>query len=108
MPKEITVSGSKEFTKFYLKLQSDNLKKSLDSAMDLLKKNPNAGNMIKTKLWPDKYTKKYKINNLYRFALGSKWRIIYTLVGGDNTIDCAILDVLDHRNYDKIFGYKTS
>jgi hypothetical protein len=77
MPKEITVSGSKEFTKFYLKLESnDSLKKSLDNAMDLLKKNPNAGNMIKTRLWPDKYTKKYKINNLYRFALGSKWRII--------------------------------
>ena len=76
--------------------------------MDLLKENPNAGNMIRTQLWPAKYIKKYKVNNLYRIALGSKWRAIYTIVGIDNTTNCVILDVLEHKDYDNVFGYKTS
>jgi len=103
------VSGSKEFTKFFKGLKKeDPLRQKLDDAMDLLKKDPNTGNRIKARLWPAKYIKKYAINNLYRYPLGSNWRMIYTITGQVDAINCIILEVLDHKNYDKLFGYKTS
>ena len=109
MKKRIIVCGSKEFTKFYKHLEKNNpLKHRLDDAMDLLKKNPNAGNRIKTNLWPAKYIKKYDINNLYRYSMGSNWRLIYTILGETASINCVILEALDHKNYDTLFGYKTS
>jgi len=105
----ITVSGSKEFTKFYRKLKEQSpLKQKLDTAIDLLKKNPNSGDRIKANLWPAKYIKKYCINNLYRYSLGSNWRMIYTLVGQSDKVNCVILETLDHKEYDNLFGYKTS
>lgn len=109
MKTNIIVSGSNDFIKFYRELEKKGqLKQKLDDAMDLLKKNPNAVNRIKTKLWPAKYTKKYGINNLYRYSLGSNWRMLYTIIGQPDAINCVILEVLDHKNYDNLFGYKTS
>jgi len=107
--KNISVLGSKEFTAFYKSLKpNDPLKKNIDEAMDLLKQNPAIGDRIPEKLWPKKYIKKYDINNLFRYSLGSNWRMIYTIVGDSNQMVCAILEVLDHKNYDILFGYKTS
>jgi len=109
MKTNIIVSGSNKFIKFYGKLENKSpLKQKLDDVMDLLKKNPGIGNRIKAKLWPTKYTKKYGINNLYRYSVGSNWRLLYTLIGQSDAINCVILEVLDHKNYDNLFGYKTS
>lgn len=109
MKSNIIVSGSEDFIKFYSQLpRTAPLKAQLDDAMDLLKKNPDTGNRIKTRMWPAKYVKKYNINNLYRYSLGSGWRMIYTIIGQQGRINCVMLEVLDHRNYDKLFGYKTS
>lgn len=109
MKNNIIVSGSKDFAKFYSNLpKTSPLKAQLDNAMDLLKKNPSTGNRIKTRMWPAKYVKKYNINNLYRYSLGSGWRMIYTIIGQQDRLDCVILGVMDHRSYDKMFGYKTS
>lgn len=107
--KNIIVSGSVEFTRFYKSLgKTDPLKSQLDEAMDLLKKDPVIGNRIQTSLWPKKYVKKYGINILYRYRVGSNWRIIYTVLGKPDGLVCVILEVLDHKNYDNLFGYKTS
>ena len=107
--KNIGVSGSKEFTAFYKSLEpNDPIKKNIDDAMDLLKQNPTIGDRIPEKLWPNKYIKKYGINNLFRYSLRSNWRMIYTIMGYSNEIVCSILEVLDHKNYDILFGYKTS
>jgi mRNA-degrading endonuclease RelE of RelBE toxin-antitoxin system len=107
--KNITVSGSVEFTKFYKSLgKTDPLKIQLDETMDLLKKDPTIGNRIKTNLWPKKYMRKFGINNLYRYRVGTNWRVIYTILGKSDGLVCVILDMLDHKNYDILFGYKTS
>ena len=97
--KNISVSGSAEFTRFYKSLgKTDPLKNQLDEAMDLLKKDPTMGNRIKTNLWPKKYMRKYDINNLYRYRAGSNWRVIYTVLGKPDGLICVILDALDHKN----------
>ncbi|MGH9877245.1 MAG: type II toxin-antitoxin system RelE family toxin [Nitrososphaerales archaeon] len=87
---------------------TNELKQLIDSAMDLLKTKPPTGNKIEKKLWPKQYKKKYAINNLYRYRLGSNYSMIYTIVSDENETVCSILEVLDHKTYDKIFGYDTS
>ena len=105
----IFVNGTKEFAIFYNSLSESNLlKKKLDGAIDLLKKNPTLGNKIQVKLFPNKYVRKHGIRNLYRYPLGSNHRLLYTIVSRQNEILCIILDVLDHKEYDQLFGYKTS
>lgn len=107
--KKISVRGSKDFAQFYQSLPSANdLKQVIDNAMDLLKTNPLAGNRIEKKLWPKQYKRKYAITNLYRYRLSSNYRMIYTIVSDENETVCSILEVLDHKTYDKIFGYATS
>jgi len=107
--KKISVRGSKDFVQFYQSLPPANeLKQVIDNAMDLLKTNPLAGNRIEKKLWPRQYKRKYAITNLYRYRLSSNYRMIYTIVSDENETVCSILEVLDHKMYDKIFGYATS
>ncbi len=76
--------------------------------MDQLKKKPTMGDRIQTQLFPAKYVRKYGIRNLYRCPLDSNYRMLYTLVSKSDTIYCVILEVLAHKEYDKLFGYKTS
>jgi mRNA-degrading endonuclease RelE of RelBE toxin-antitoxin system len=107
--KKISVRGSKDFAQFYQSLPSANeLNQVIDNAMDLLKTNPLTGNRIEKKLWPKQYKRKYAITNLYRYRLSSNYRMIYTVVSDENETVCSILEVLDHKMYDKIFGYATS
>lgn len=105
----VMVSGTKEFVKFYNSLSDSNaLRKRLDQVMDNLKKKPTMGDKIQARLFPVKYVKKYGIRNLFRYAVGSNYRVLYTLVDRNGVLYCVILDVLDHKKYDELFGYKTS
>lgn len=107
--KKIGISGSKQFIRFYKELnQNDKLKQQIDEAMTLMKSNPTAGDKIEKHLWPKRYIDKYDINNLFRYKLGQKYRMIYTIIGNSKEIVCIIIDVLSHKEYDELFGYKTS
>jgi mRNA-degrading endonuclease RelE of RelBE toxin-antitoxin system len=107
--KNIDVYGTKEFVILYKKLNpNDQLKKPIDDAMDLMKANPTIGDRIEKRLWPRQYVRKYDINNLFRYEIGSNYRLIYTIVSDSNRIVCLLLDVLSHKDYDKLFGYQTS
>ena len=107
--REIPISGSKEFDKFYKSHNLNNdLKNYIDEAMDSLKVEPNIGDKIEKNHWPKKYVKKFGITNLFRYAIGSNWRMIYTIMSDGKEITCLILEVLQHKEYDKRFGYHTS
>lgn len=86
----------------------DDLKRHLDEALDSLKEHPTIGDKIEKRLWPKKYVRKYGVNNLFRYAIGSDRRMIYTIVGSGENITCVILELLTHKEYDEIFGYKTT
>jgi hypothetical protein len=108
MTRPVRVSGSREFARFYSSLQNISLKENIENAMDALKENPSAGDRIRNNLWPKKYIKNYLINNLLVYKLGSDWRMLYTITVDKEQTACVILEVLDHKNYDNLFGYKTS
>jgi len=60
------------------------------------------------KLIPQEYFVKYGITNLFRVELPNYWRMLYTLSNGESEIEIIafVLDLVDHKVYDKKFGYK--
>jgi len=121
MNKTIKVSLSEEANKQYEELNQivggeikkgiknsihQQLLKSIKQKSELLKINPQAGIHISKKLIPKIYVMKYDIDNLWKLNLSGFWRMIYTIRTTEIEITNFILDIIDHKNYDKIFGYK--
>ena len=75
---------------------------SIKKKSELLKINPFYGNNIEKKKIP----KNYIVQNLWRIELTNFWRMLYTIKGDEVEIICFILNILNHKNYNKIFGYK--
>ena len=87
------------------------LLKSIDSKIALLKANYDYGTQIPRKLIPRKYQLEYEVTNLWKVDLAGYWRMIYTLKQprrGEAEVEIITiwLDVIDHKKYDKIFGYR--
>ena len=76
--------------------------------VELLKENIHYGQPIAKKLIPAEYKTKYGITNLFRVELPNFWRMLYTLTAGSSGIEIIVLvlDIIDHKKYDKKFGYK--
>ncbi len=87
---------------------------SIDSKISLLKVNYDYGIQIPRKLIPPKYLSEYGVTNLWKVDLSGYWRLIYTLKQPQReqteleVIDVwlDVLDIFDHKRYDKVFGYK--
>jgi hypothetical protein len=110
---EILLSG--DFSKLYSDIKERSNKgegdasvllKIIDNGIEKLDNNHLAGQKIQKKLWPDHYSEKYGIRNLWRLRLDSYWRLIYTLLGTKIKIMAVVLEVLDHKKYNRRFGYK--
>jgi len=76
--------------------------------VELIKMNIHYGNPVAKNLIPEEYKIKYGITNLFRVELPNFWRMLYTLTDGETEIEIIafVLDVIDHNEYDKKFGYK--
>ncbi len=81
---------------------------ALKNKIKLIKFNYHYGNPVSKKLIPKEYKLKYGVTNLFRIELPNFWRMLYTLTDGENEIEIIafVLDIVNHRDYDKIFGYK--
>ena len=80
----------------------------MNKKIELIKINFHYGEPIAKKLIPDEYKEKYGITNLFRVELPNFWRMLYTLTNEEDEIEIIafVLDVIDHKIYNKIFGYK--
>ncbi len=121
MNKEVVISLSNEATEVYDELNKmvviesnkgingsfhQTLFRSIQRAKELLRKDPFTGNQVPQRLIPNKYIKKYDVNNIWRIELANRWRLIYTIRGGELEIINFIIDIFNHKDYDKVFGYK--
>lgn len=119
--KEIKVILSKEANEQYIDLNQivgdekrrgvessfhQSLLRSINRVIDLLKKNPFAGQQVPKKQIPKKYEDKYDAENIWRFELANRWRLIYTIKGEGIEIINFIVDIFNHKDYDKVFGYE--
>jgi len=78
--------------------------RSVERMMNILKDNPQFGNPIRKDLIPESF-KQQGITNLYRAELSNFWRLIYTLEGDRVDIFLFVLSIVDHGEYNKLFGY---
>jgi len=100
------VGGTDDFRTYFESLsEQDPLKKELRNAFLILKENCMSGQKIEHDKWPTIYVKKYQINNLWRYALQSGWRFIYTIIGEPDGLIVSVLEVFSHKDYDERFEY---
>ncbi len=107
---KVILSPEAEEVYKYLNQQSPNSKveKSILNAfnkkVELIKFNVHYGDSIKKDQIPEKYKTKYDVNNLFRVELPNFWRMYYTLTDDENQVEIIafVLDILDHKKYDKI------
>ncbi|MBR9678245.1 MAG: hypothetical protein GOU97_03075 [Nanoarchaeota archaeon] len=78
------------------------LLKSIKQKVELIKQNPFYGDNIPKRLIP----KGYSVNNLWRIELTHFWRMLYTIKGDRIEVICFILELINHKDYNKIFGFK--
>lgn len=78
------------------------LMRSIKQKIELIKSNSFYGDNIPKRLIP----KEYKVQNLWRVELTGFWRMLYTIRGDEINIVCFVLDIFDHKKYNKKFGYK--
>lgn len=98
----------------YLNEQAPNSKtermilNAINKKVELIKSNYHYGDPIAKKLIPKEYKEKYNVTNLFRVELPNHWRMLYTLTDGETEIEIIafVLDVINHKEYDKKFGYK--
>ena len=86
--------------------QEIQLLRSIKQKVEFIKANPFYGDNIPKALIPKEYIIKYDAKNLWRVELTNYWRMLYTIKGDQVEVICFILDIIDHKNYDKKFGYR--
>jgi len=79
---------------------------SIKQKIELLRDNPEYGVHIPKDRIPKEYIRDYDVNNLWKVNLSGAWRMIYTIRGTEVEIISLILDIMNHRDYNKKFGYK--
>ncbi|MFH1398537.1 MAG: hypothetical protein ABIG95_00305 [Candidatus Woesearchaeota archaeon] len=79
---------------------------SIKQKIELLRDNPQYGTHIPKDRIPKGYVRDYDVDNLWKVNLSGAWRMIYTIRGSDVEIISLILDIVDHTDYSKKFGYR--
>ena len=88
--------------------------KSINDKIEFLKKNYDDAIHIPRNRVPQKYVVEYEVTNLWKINLTGGWRMVYTLKQPQRenpeveilSIWLDVLGIIDHKEYDKIFGYK--
>lgn len=86
-------------------VELETILRSFERVKEILRDNPQFGQPIRKELTPAKF-KKLGITNLYRVELSNYWRMLYTIEGDTISIYVFILTISDHKEYDKLFGYR--
>ncbi len=86
--------------------EESQLLRSIKQKIEFIKANPFYGDNISKALIPKEYIVKYNAKNLWRVELTNYWRMLYTIKGDQIEVICFILDIIDHKEYDKKFGYR--
>jgi len=79
---------------------------TINKTLELLEIDPEVGIPIRKNRIPYKYIEKYKVTNLWKINLSGYWRLIYTINTTQVKIINLVLDIFDHKKYNKLFKYK--
>lgn len=104
--KEIKVIYSEGAEQQYRVITDETLSRSIQRSELLLKQDPFYGIQIKKSLIPQKYKAEYSTTNLWKVDLSDFWRLLYTITSTEYEIIIFVLEIIDHKTYDNIFGYR--
>jgi len=79
---------------------------AISRIFDVIVNNPFYGENAKKDLIPKEYRQKYDADNLFIVDLPDYWRMIYTLESDEIEIIAFVLDIIDHDEYNKKFGFR--
>ena len=86
--------------------ESDEIKEYIKRAIGDIKQNAFCGIPIPKRLFPKEYIQKYQINNLWKYDLPDRWRLIYTIKTPNKVqILAVILEWFNHKDYGRRFHY---
>lgn len=111
------VKGSPEFDAYFQELrvradqgnhESLEMVKLIERGIEKLKFDYHYGDHLSQSKIPKEYRERFGIENLWKLNLNSFWRMIYTVRGTEVEVMSILLEVLDHKAYDRKFDYKTS
>jgi Txe/YoeB family toxin of Txe-Axe toxin-antitoxin module len=104
--KELELKAAEEKRKEIQNSEAQQLLKSINQKVDNLKQNPVYGRAVQKALVPKIYKQKYAVSNLWIIDLVDYWRMIYTLRHDKVEILAVVLEMLNHENYNKRFGFR--
>ena len=100
------VKGGLKFIKFFGSLpRNDKFYREIDDILESIKDNPQMGNRIQYEKIPKCYIAAYNVPNLFRIQLSGGWRLVYSLTGKQDQKTVYVLEIFDHKDYEKRFGY---
>lgn len=79
---------------------------SINNALSNIKANYRYGDLIPRKYISKETARKYGADRIFRVELVGYWRLLYTVIGDEAKIIAFILEYMNHKDYNKIFGYK--
>jgi hypothetical protein len=120
MSKEVVVQFDADAYKEYKELQEavaygkrssekptyEQLLTSINNAIRNIKANPYYGDMIIKRNITKGVFNRYGTDKILRVELVGYWRLLYTVIGDEAKIIAFVLEYMDHKRYDKIFGYE--
>lgn len=99
-------ADSKDFMPIYEELTDNVIKTPVEQVITSLKNDLVVGEHLKCKAIPKYYIKKHNVQTLYRVSLPRNWRLIYTIQSFyENEATVLLLEIMDHKQYNKRFGY---
>lgn len=112
LPCKIKFADDKVKLAFYKllegKTEDRQLYEFLSRAFKDIEENAFCGIRIPKKLIPKEYKKKYGVDNLWKYNLPNAWRLLYSVGKEEVIVIGIVLEWMDHKNYDRKFGYKTN
>ena len=95
-----------EITKGITSSDYQTLLNSIKQKIEFIKENPQYGIHIPKNKIPKDYINRDDANNLWKVNLSGAWRMIYTIRGSEIEILALILDIINHKEYNKKFSYR--
>jgi hypothetical protein len=106
MKKPVRVILSEKAKTQFSRIMNKSLMRSIIQKKEFLGSNPQYGVHIEKRKIPKEYFELYDVNNLWKANLSNHYRMVYTLRGNEVEIIVFILDILNHKEYDKKFSYR--
>jgi len=109
--KPTSVRLSQELCEFLSCCENEWLRNKMDEVLSQLSEDYQLGGKIPPERWSRHaryYITRWKVRNIYECRVGPDWRLTYTLLSDGAGAAVVALEVVTHKEYDRLFGYRTT